>query len=76
MPDISIEQLEAAINIWRNRKPSPEGSDQAPALCAEARALADVYGTMIFKRLVTVDTATFNEVQTAAYAAATPERYA
>ncbi|MDN8102620.1 DUF3717 domain-containing protein [Burkholderia multivorans] len=76
MPVISIEQLEAAINAWRNRKPSPEGNDQAPALCAEAGALADVYAMMIFQRLKTVDTATFNDVQSAAYAAATPERYA
>jgi hypothetical protein len=76
MPDISIERLEAAINTWRNRKPSPEGKDQAPALCAEARALADVYAMMIVTGSKKVDTATFNEIEAAAYAAATHEHQA
>lgn len=70
MPLVTVEELEDAINTWRERKPSPEGSEQAPALCAEARALANVYGTMIFRRTKVVDTATFTRTQATAYAAA------
>jgi hypothetical protein len=69
MPRITIDQIETAINVWRNRKPSPEG-DEAPKLCAEARALADVYGLMIFKRWSDVEAASLTPVQAAAFAAA------
>lgn len=69
MPRITIDQIETAINVWRNRKPSPEG-DEAPKLCAEARALADVYGLMIFKRWSDVEAASLTAVQAAAFAAA------
>lgn len=68
MPRITIEQLEAAINIWRNRKPSPEGKDEAPALCPEARVLADVYAAMIFTRAATVETSELSPAQASAYA--------
>lgn len=70
MPLVTVEELEDAINTWRERKPSPQGCDQAPALCAEARALATVYGTMIFRRAKVVDTATFTRTQATAYTAA------
>ena len=40
---IHITDLEAAINYWRNRAPSPDGVLLAP----EVRALAEVYALMI-----------------------------
>jgi hypothetical protein len=47
---VSIAQIEAAINAWRNRSPASAGLDEVDAivLCAEARALANVYGSMIY----------------------------
>ena len=44
MAAIHITDLEAAINYWRERKPSPDGVTLAP----ELRALAQVYALMIF----------------------------
>jgi predicted Fe-S protein YdhL (DUF1289 family) len=44
MAAIHITDLEAAINFWRERKPSPDGVTLAP----ELRALAHVYALMIF----------------------------
>ena len=41
---ISIVELEAAINYWRARRPSPDGV----TLASELRALAEVYATMIY----------------------------
>ncbi len=46
MAAIHITDLEAAINFWRARKPSPDGV----ALPAELRALAEVYALMVFRR--------------------------
>jgi hypothetical protein len=47
---VSITQIEAAINAWRSRSPAPAGQDEGDAivLCAEARSLANVYGSMIY----------------------------
>lgn len=45
MAGIHITDIEAAINYWRQRKPSPDGVLLAP----EARALADVYARMIYR---------------------------
>ena len=39
MAGIHITDIEAAINFWRERKPSPDGIALAP----ELRALAEVY---------------------------------
>ena len=39
MAGIHITDIEAAINYWRERKPSPDGITLAP----ELRALAEVY---------------------------------
>ena len=39
MPAIHITDIEAAINYWRAKKPSPDGITLAP----ELRALAEVY---------------------------------
>jgi len=44
MPGIHITDIEAAINYWREKKPSPDGVTLAP----ELRALAEVYALMVF----------------------------
>ena len=44
MAAIHITDIEAAINYWRERKPSPDGITLAP----EIRALAEVYALMVF----------------------------
>lgn len=46
MPGIHITDIEAAINYWREKKPSAEGWILAP----EVRALAGVYALMVFHR--------------------------
>ncbi len=46
MPTIHITDIEAAINHWRERSPSPDGITLAP----EIRALAEVYAQMVFYR--------------------------
>jgi hypothetical protein len=44
MAGIHITDIEAAINFWREKKPSPDGVTLAP----ELRALAEVYALMVF----------------------------
>jgi predicted Fe-S protein YdhL (DUF1289 family) len=44
MAAIHITDIEAAINYWREQKPSPDGVTLAP----EIRALAEVYALMIY----------------------------
>lgn len=44
MAAIHITDIEAAINFWRARKPSPDGVTLAP----ELRALAEVYALMVY----------------------------
>jgi len=44
MTGIHITDIEAAINYWRARKPSPDGVTLAP----ELRALAEVYALMAY----------------------------
>jgi len=39
-----ITDIESAINWWRERRPSPDGI----TACAEVRALAEVYGLMVY----------------------------
>ena len=46
MAGIHITDIEAAINYWREQKPSPDGVTLAP----ELRALAEVYALMIYHR--------------------------
>lgn len=46
MHPIHITDVEAAINWWRERTPSPDGVALAPAV----RALADVYAAMVWHR--------------------------
>ena len=54
MAAIHITDIEAAINHWRARSPSPDGVVLAPP----TRALAEVYALMVFYRedLVDADT--------------------
>ena len=44
MAGIHITDIEAAINFWRGRKPSPDGVSLAP----EIRALAEVYALLVY----------------------------
>lgn len=44
MAAIHITDVEAAINFWRGKKPSPDGITLAP----ETRALAEVYALMVY----------------------------
>lgn len=44
MAGIHITDIEAAINFWRHRSPSPDGV----ALAGELRALAEVYGLLVY----------------------------
>jgi predicted Fe-S protein YdhL (DUF1289 family) len=43
-PGIHITDVEAAINWWRARSPSPDGV----SACTEVRALAEVYALMVY----------------------------
>ncbi len=45
MADLHIDDLERAINWWRDRSPSPDGV----AACREVQALAEVYATMALR---------------------------
>ncbi|MBN3752891.1 DUF3717 domain-containing protein [Paraburkholderia sp. Tr-20389] len=51
MSDITIYELEAAINFWRTR--SPSAGDEL-VLCKEASALSKPYALMIVQRQTTV----------------------
>ena len=51
MPSIYIIDIEAAINFWRAKNPSSDGTTLAP----EVRALAEVYALMAFRREDTAD---------------------
>mgnify|MGYP006270266673 FL=1 len=46
MAGIHITDIEAAINYWREQKPSPDGV----TLASEIRALAEVYALMVYYR--------------------------
>ena len=46
MAALHITDIEAAINWWRERQPSPDGI----SACAEVRALAEVYALMVYHR--------------------------
>jgi uncharacterized protein len=51
MASIHIADIEAAINFWRERQPSPDGV----TLPAELRALAEVYARMVVHHRDEVD---------------------
>ena len=44
MAGIHITDIEAAINWWRERSPSPDGV----SACREVRALAEVYALLVY----------------------------
>ena len=48
--NLTLSELEQAINYWRRMRPS-QGEERA--LSAEVNALADVYALMIFHRAAT-----------------------
>lgn len=48
---IHILDIEAAINFWRERRPSSDGIALAP----EIRALAETYALMVYKQATEVD---------------------
>ncbi len=45
--DVTLNELEEAINYWRRMRPS---TGEERALSAEVNALADIYALMIFER--------------------------
>jgi uncharacterized protein len=51
MAAIHITDIEAAINHWRKRAPSPDGISLAPPLCA----LGEIYAQMVYRREDAVD---------------------
>jgi predicted Fe-S protein YdhL (DUF1289 family) len=55
MAGIHITDIEAAINYWREKKPSPDGITLAP----EIRALAEVYALMVFSHASEVEAPSF-----------------
>ena len=58
MSEISIHELEAAINFWRARSPS---SGDELVLCKEASALSKPYALMIVQRQHAVSHEAFDE---------------
>jgi uncharacterized protein len=54
MAGIHITDIEAAINHWRARVPSPDGVSLAP----ELRALAEVYALLVYHRQTEADETT------------------
>ncbi len=63
MAGIHITDIESAINWWRARSPSPDGI----SACAEVRALATVYGLMVYHREVECDEASMPKAASAAW---------
>ena len=53
MATLHITDIEAAINWWRERSPSPDGI----TACAEVRALAEVYALLVYYRETLCDEA-------------------
>jgi len=58
MTGIHITDIEAAINFWRNKKPSVG----AAVLPVQTRALAEVYAVMAFEHTHDIDAAAMPEV--------------
>ena len=56
MAGIHIVDIEAAINWWRERRPSPDGI----TACAEVRALAEAYGLMVYQHRKLADEASMS----------------
>jgi predicted Fe-S protein YdhL (DUF1289 family) len=56
MAGIHIVDIEAAINWWRERRPSSDGI----TACAEVRALAEAYGLMVYQHQKLADEASMS----------------
>lgn len=65
MAGIHITDIEAAINYWREREPSPDGITLAKPL----RALAEVYALMVYFRAQAADEHTMPQPALAAWLA-------
>ncbi|HWI84187.1 DUF3717 domain-containing protein [Ramlibacter sp.] len=65
MAVIHLTDLEAAINFWRARRPSPDGVAIAPELAA----LAEVYALLALRRAAQVDEAALSAAARAAWLA-------
>lgn len=65
MAGIHITDIEAAINYWREREPSPDGITLAKPL----RALAEVYALMVYFRAQEADEHTMPQPALAAWLA-------
>lgn len=65
MRQYSIYEIEAAINYWRDKAPV-DPKEQVLTLCEQARALANVYGQMIWERTESVARNDLSETQAAA----------
>ena len=64
MSNITIYELEAAINFWRSRSPS---SGDELVLCKEASALSKPYALMIVQRQTTLSQDGLDEIARAAW---------
>ncbi len=64
MSDITINELEAAINFWRTRSPS---SGDELSLCKEASALSKPYALMIVQRQAMLSRAALDPVAAKAF---------
>lgn len=60
MKHVSITELEAAINFYRNHSPTDE---QVPILCREARVLADAYAMLIIRQKDGIQPSELNDSQ-------------
>ncbi len=69
MAGIHITDIEAAINYWRAKMPSPDGV----TLAAPTRALAEVYALMVFYREDEADEASMPAPALAAWYETTPD---
>ncbi|MFZ2652430.1 MAG: DUF3717 domain-containing protein [Burkholderiaceae bacterium] len=65
MAALHITDIEAAINWWRERRPSKDGL----TACAEVRALAETYALMVYRRESECDEASMPRAALAAWLA-------
>ena len=65
MAGIHITDIEAAINWWRERSPSPDGI----TACPEVRSLAEAYALMVYYRESECDDASMPAVSRSAWLA-------
>lgn len=62
MKTLTIQELESAINYYRGVEPAT-AIDSAHRLSASVRQLANIYGSMIYKKLMAVDLDTLSADQ-------------